>query len=256
MSDLVTMRITLDPVTKEQFKLRGIERGMTPSELVTKLAMAALHSEASDTEIASLPDDAMPQDLTRAEVVEIEEPEPPEPSVQEIMSELLAEHGNRITKAVGPITACTQRIEQLCNQQQARIDKAAEVAGRRAELAVELSNARWQRILDVRRSDRYWLGGTAVATLLAMAVIFALVSGTGLGRRVAVWQAGADTEWQAAQLLASSGSYLHGQLMAETKALLDKPEFLSPYAKCVERAKAAKSSVRCNLVMPALTRGP
>ena len=110
--------------------------------------------------------------------------------------------------------------------------------------------------MRVRRQNRYWLGGTAAATLVATWILLALISGTALGRRFAVWQAGADTEWQAAQSLASHGSYLHGELMAETKALLDNPLFRSPYAKCVDRAKAAKSFVRCTLVFPALSARP
>lgn len=50
--------------------------------------------------------------------------------------------------------------------------------------------------------------------------------------------------------------YLHGELMAETKAFLDNPEFRTAYAKCIDRAKAAKASVRCTLLFPALSARP
>jgi hypothetical protein len=43
MSVLVTMRIALDPVLKEQLKLRAIERGMTRGELFqSSLSMTSI----------------------------------------------------------------------------------------------------------------------------------------------------------------------------------------------------------------------
>jgi hypothetical protein len=149
-----------------------------------------------------------------------------------------------------------ERIEQLCNQHQGQIERAVETIGKRAEAAVDNSNAEWRGVMRVRRQNRYWLGGTTIATLIVTWIMLALIAGTSLGRRFSVWQAGADSEWQAAQLLASHGSYLHGELMAETKAFLDNPDFRSPYAKCVDRAKAARASVRCTLVFPALSARP
>ena len=256
MSELVTMRITLNPVLKEQLKLRALERGMTHAELLPRLLAQGLQSEPDKADTATAAAISVNGKVAKEPVAEIEDAPPPEPSVQETVTQLLADHGARVTKAFGQIAAHGERIEQLCNLQQGRFDKAVETIGKRAEQAVEHSNAEWRGVMRVRRQNRYWLGGTAAATLVATWILLALISGTALGRRFAVWQAGADTEWQAAQSLASHGSYLHGELMAETKALLDNPLFRSPYSKCVDRAKAAKSFVRCTLVFPALSARP
>lgn len=256
MSELVTMRITLDPALKEQLKLRAIERGMTHAELLPRLLAQGLRSEPDKADAAPTTAISKSGQVPKEPVAEIGDAPPPEPWVQETVTQLLADHGARVTKAFGQIAAHEERIERLCNQQLGRFDKAVESIGKRAEQAVEHSNAEWRVVMRLRRQNRYRLGGTAAATLVVTWIMLALVSGTALGRRFAVWQAGADTEWQAAQSLASHGSYLHGELMAETKALLDNPLFRSPYAKCVDRAKAAKSFVRCTLVFPALSARP
>lgn len=250
------MRLTLDPVLKEQLKLRAIERGMTHAELLPKLLAQGLQSEPDKAETAPTAAILMNGAGAIEPVTDTVDASPPEPSVQETVTQLLSDHGACVTKAFGLIAAREERIEQLCIGQQGRFDKAVEAIGKRAEAAVEKSNREWQGVMRVRRQNRYWLGGAAAATFVGTWIILALISGTSLGRRFAVWQAGADTEWQAAQSLASHGSYLHGALMAETKVFLDNPEFRSPYAKCVDRAKAAKASVRCRLVFPALSARP
>ena len=252
MSELVTMRVTVDPVLKEQLKLRAIERGMTHAELLPKLLEQGLQSEPGQSESAT----PMCGKVPKEPVAKIKEAPPPEPSVQETVTELLSDHGARVLKAFDLIAAREQRIEQLCNGQQGRFDRAVEAIGQRAEAAVKKSNREWQGVLRVGRQNRYWLGGAAAATFVVAWILLALISGTALGRKIAVWQAGADTEWQAAQSLVSHGSYLHGEMTAETKALLDNPLFRSPYSKCVDRAKAAKSFVRCTLVFPALSARP
>ena len=256
MSELVTMRLTLDPVLREQLKVTGIERGMTLTELLPKLLAQGLQSEPDKPAPAQPAAGSMNGAGAIEPVTEMVDAPPPEPSVQETVTQLLSDHSARLAKAFGLIAAREERIEQLCNGQQGRLDKADETIGQRAAAAVEKSNCEWQGVLRVRRQNRYWLGGAAAATLFVAWILLALISGTSLGRKFAVWQAGADTEWQAAQSLASHGSYLHGELMAETKALLDNPLFRSPYSKCVDRAKAAKSFVQCSLVLPALSARP
>ena len=254
MPELVTMRITVDPVLKEQLKVRAIERGMTQAELLPKLLAQGLRSEPNEA-------DAVPTTMKSGQVPEEpaaknKDAPPPGPSVQETVTRLLADHSARVASALGEIAAREERIEQLCSQQQGRFDQAVESIGKRAQQAVERSNAQWRGVMCARVQNRYWLGATVLATLIAIWILLALISGTSLGRRLAVWQAGADNEWQAARSLASHGSYLHSELMGETAAFLDNPEFRSSYAKCVGRTKVAKSSVRCTLLFPAITVRP
>jgi hypothetical protein len=256
MSELVTMRVTLDPVLKEQLKLRAIERGMTHAELLPKLLAQGLQAEPDKADTATNVEASMSSLVPTEPASEIGDAPPPEPSVQETITQLFAEHEARLSKVLVLIAEDGERIEQLCNQHQGQIEKAVQTIGKHAEQAIENSNTEWRGVMHVRRQNRYWLGGTAAATLVVTWIVLALISGTSLGRKIAVWQAGAESEWQAAQSLASHGSYLHGELMAETKAFLDNPEFRSPYAKCIDRAKAAKSAVRCSLVFPALSAKP
>lgn len=256
MPELVTMRITLDPVLKEQLKVRAIERGMTHAELLPKLLSQGLRSESDKADAAPITATSKTGQVPEEPAAKIKEAPPPGPSVQETVKRLLADHGARVTNAFVEIAAREERIWQLCNQHQGRFDQAVESIGKRAEEAVERSNVQWRGMMRIRGQDRYWLGATAVATFIAIWILLALISGTSLGRRVAVWQTGADSEWQAARSLASHGNYLHSELMGETAAFLDNSEFRSSYAKCVGRAKAAKSSVRCTLLFPAITVRP
>jgi hypothetical protein len=256
MSELVTMRITLDPVLKEQLKLRAIERGMTHGELLPRLLAQGLQSEPDKPTVAPTDTISGNHAVLMEPAAEIEDALPPDPSVQEIVTQLLSDHAALVTEAFALIAAREERIEQLCVGQQGRFDKAVEAFSQRADAAVEKSTREWQGVLRVRRQNRYWLGGAAAAAIVVIWIMLALISGTSLGRRFAVWQTGADTEWQAAQSLASHGSYLHGELMAETRAFLDNPEFRTAYAKCIDRAKAAKASVRCTLLFPALSARP
>ena len=251
MPELVTMRITVDPVLKEQLKLRAIERGMTHAELLPKLLAQGLRSEPDKANGAR--NAAKSGRGPKENVAKVENASPPELSVPEMVTRLFVDQNARVTRAFGLIA---EHIEQLCKQQQGQIDRAVGSIGKRVEQAVEHSDAHWLGVMRTRGQIRYWLGATAAATLIVIWILLGLSSGTSLGRRFAVWQAGADNEWQAARSLASHGSYLHSELMAETAAFLDNPDFRSSYAKCVGRAKAAKSSVRCTLLFPAITVRP
>ena len=256
MSDLVTVRITVDPVLKEQLKLTAIERGMTQGELLPKLLAQGLQSEPNKAVPAPTAVNSANGAVPMAMVTRIEEVHLPELSVQEAVTQHLTEQFSKLSKVLVLLVAGGDKIEQLCNQHQRRFESAVDTIAKRAEQAVENSNMEWQGVMRVRRQNRYWLGGTAAATLFVTWIVLALISGTSLGRSLAVWQAGADTEWHAAQLLAGEGSNLHSEMMAETKAFLDDPEFRSAYAKCVDRAKSAKEAVRCTLVFPGLSIRP
>ena len=54
MPELVTMRITLDPVLREQLKVRAIERGMTHAELLPKLLAQGLRSQPDKADAAPM----------------------------------------------------------------------------------------------------------------------------------------------------------------------------------------------------------
>ena len=133
---------------------------------------------------------------------------------------------------------------------------AKSITGIGDKVAAEIasSHARWQSKLIVRRRDRTWLGCSAVAGMAALTLLLMLVSGTGIGRTLAVKLAGGETRWHAALLLAGNGSMLAGDMIAETDALLADPTFRELYVACVERAKRAKSPFKCTLPMSPLRR--
>lgn len=93
--------------------------------------------------------------------------------------------------------------------------------------------------------------GTVLGVALTFMLLWA-VSGTSPARSLAVWLTGKGSDWQAAQMIAGDGSVLHGAYMSETHTLLKMPEFYRSYTRCVERAKARKSSFNCTVRFPIL----
>lgn len=147
MPELVTMRITLDPVLKEQLKVRAIERGMTHVELLPKLLAHGLRSEPDKADAAPIIARSRNGQVPEESAAKIKDTAPPGPSVQETVTRLLADHGARVTSAFVKIAAREERIWQLCNQQQGRFDQAFESIGKRPQQAVERSNAQWRGVM-------------------------------------------------------------------------------------------------------------
>ncbi len=146
----------------------------------------------------------------------------------------------------------TEELIAVHPQSEAKAESSITSLGNKVTETIEASHRRWQQIAAKNLRDRYWLGGAALAGMAALGLMLELVSGTGIGRSVAVKLAGAENRWEAALLLAGDGSPLHAQLMSETRTLLKVPSFLEPYDACVERAKRAKASFNCKLKMPPL----
>ena len=113
-----------------------------------------------------------------------------------------------------------------------------------------------QPALAARRNDVIWLRRSALAGGAAMAALVALlswaVSGTSLGRSLAVSLCGAGSEWQAAMIFATDDHPLRARLITETRTLLQYEIFAAPYAECLDRAKRSNRVVNCRLTVPAI----
>jgi hypothetical protein len=125
--------------------------------------------------------------------------------------------------------------------------KSIDTIATKVAAEIESSHVRWQSLLTERRRDRYWLGSAALAGMAALGLILGMLSGTGIGRSLAVKLAGAENRWDAALSLAGDGSPLHALMMTETRTLLKTPEFREPYARCIDRAKLAKAPFNCTV---------
>lgn len=253
MTEPAQLRLNIDPVLREDFKAKCQSSGTSMAEQTSRMIAAFLDKSGSTKGDGATPANAG-DGPSANEIVE----SPAEP--QDPLSALL---DKKLEPVLDALDACATMANidwlstNLINEVRTRHDELASsitsvdnrVAGR-----VETSHKSWQEVMTANRRDWYWLGGAALAGMVALALLLTAVSGTVAGRKVAIKLAGGDNRWHAALLLAGQGSALHGQLMNETRALLEDPAYRAKYADCIERAFRAKRNFVCKLVMSPLNR--
>lgn len=132
-----------------------------------------------------------------------------------------------------------QRLDQMLGKaEKLKADIIDTVAQGQREMltAIETKRALWQA-----------LGFGAVAGVILTCMILWLIAGTSPARSLAISLTGAESNWKAAKIIAGEGSPLRADMMQETAALLDDPDFAKSYSICVTRAKTAKHNFRCTV---------
>ena len=250
MTEPAQVRLKIDPELHTEFKAQCARTGVSMADQTARMIAQFLDTNRNpDEQPKAVAGDAE----SNPEGCDLSS-QPVEHSVEQV----LADHRDILLGAMDHLATgkninwLLAHIDEAADRRQGRVENSIGNLGDKVTESVEASHRRWQQIATKNLRDRYWLGGAALAGMAALGLLLVLVSGTGIGRSVAVKLAGADTRWDAAQLLAGDGSPLHAQLMSETRTLLKVPSFLEPYDACVERAKRAKASFNCKLKMPPL----
>ena len=250
MTEPAQVRLKIDPELHTEFKAQCARTGVSMADQTARMIADFLDTNRiPDEQRKSVAVDAKdnPEDCARLS-------HPAEHAVEQA----LTDHRDILLGAMDQLATgkninwLLAHIDEAADRRQGRVENAIGNLGNKVTETVEASHRRWQQIVAKNLRDRYWLGGAALAGMVALGLLLVLVSGTGFGRSLAVKLAGAETRWDAAQLLAGDGSPLHAQLMSETRTLLKVPSFLEPYDACVERAKRAKAPFNCKLKMPPL----
>lgn len=253
MTEPAQLRLNIDPVLREDFKSKCQSLGTSMAEQTTRMIAAYLDRSGPAKEGGAAP--ALVGNGPEANDTASVQTEPQDP-----LSTLLDGKLEPVLEALG---ACATQAEiewlntNLIEEVRTRHDELARsitAVDNRVASRVETSHKSWQEVITANRRDWYWLGGAALAGMVTLAMLLTLISGTVAGRKVAIKLAGGDNRWEAALLLAGQGSALHGQLMNETRALLDDPAYRAKYADCIDRALRAKRDVVCKLVMSPLTK--
>lgn len=243
MTEPAQIRLTIDPDLRNEFKAACVLSGISMADQTAQLIARFVGDEMIDDDSFAEPD--------------VDEPADDDPVVQPAdISSLAALLEDKLAPIAGALaeTATPSNISWLydklgkdTDRRNDALAKSIETIGTKVAAEIESSHVRWQSLITERRRDRYWLGSAVLAGMSALGLILALLSGTGIGRSLAVKLAGADNRWDAALSLAGDGSPLHALMMTETRTLLKTPEFREPYARCIDRAKLAKAPFNCTV---------
>jgi len=94
----------------------------------------------------------------------------------------------------------------------------------------------------------------AVVVLVVCGVSVPVLAGTSAGRLLAIRLTGETTAAGAAYTLVGDGS-VTGGMLAQTKALLDDPQFRSDYTRCTTHTREVKRRFSCRISMPPYVPG-
>ena len=250
MTEPAQVRLKIDPELHTEFKAQCARTGISMADQTARMIALFLDTNRS------------PDEQPKAVAGDAESnPEGRDLSSQPIehsVEQALADHCDVLLGAIDQLATgkninwLLAHIDEAADRRQGRTESSVTNLGNKVTETVEASHRRWQQIVAQNRRDRYWLGGAALAGMAALGFMLVLVSGTGIGRSLAVSLTGGETRWDAALLLAGDGSPLHSRMMSETRALLKVPLFSEPYVACVERAMRARAPFNCKLKMPPL----
>jgi hypothetical protein len=142
------------------------------------------------------------------------------------------------------IKADQQRLDQV-------LDKA-EKLNRDIIETITRGQRQWLAAVEAKHSLRQMVGVGAVGGILLSGILLWAISGTSPARSLSVALTGAETDWQAAKIIAGNGSLLRAELMSETVTLLRNPDFAKSYGSCISRAKASRHNFRCTITLTGL----
>ena len=254
MTEPAQVRLKIDPELHTEFKAQCARTGVSMADQTARMIADFLDTNRiPDEQPKAVAGDAEDnsEDCARLSY-------PGEHSVEQA----LADHRDILLGAMDQLATgkninwLLAHIDEAADRRQRRTESSITNLGNKLTETIEASHRRWQQIVTQNRRDRYWLGGAALAGMAALGLMLVLVSGTGIGRSLAVSLTGSETRWDAALSLAGDGNQLHARMMSETRALLNDPLFTEPYVNCVERAKRAKAPFNCKLKMSPLRAVP
>ena len=176
-----------------------------------------------------------------------------------------------VTKTIGNTGGTGHLRTMLADQdkaQTARLTamKTGEETGRNAQtLLLENGNQELAGKIDALRDELVKSGMlkngrlrffalSAVVVLVVCGVSVPALAGTSAGRLLAIRLTGETTAAGAAYTLVGDGS-VTGGMLAQTKALLDDPQFRSDYTRCTTHTREVKRRFSCRISMPPYVPG-
>ena len=247
MNESAQFRVQVAPTVRDRFKLACLAAGVTMSD-----QMSHLISDWLDPPEQTGDDQAPATDESEAES------ESDTTSGRDELADWLEQQAAQLLAVMHSMVTGEQLAAwegRAADQSRQRNDIfLAAVKTIRDQIGKEVADgqARLCRAIETKRRDWRWLSGAALTGFAITVAMLWLVSGTGLGRSIAVGMTGTSNGWQAARLLAGNGTPLDGPLMSETSGLMGNAAFKEKYARCISRAKTVPRPFKCTLPFPLL----
>ncbi|MCO4092962.1 MAG: hypothetical protein HEQ34_13565 [Sphingorhabdus sp.] len=254
MTETVQFRIQLPVGLRDMFKTLCLRSNVTMTDEVVSLiendvAGAGKTPSPPQPKIATLNDDRLIGRVIDA----CDRLGDTAASLGQNLDRSLDDFGTKLLRSIpkpqtsNQIASARQRAAQEDQQRLSHMLATAEALNNEIVRTVESAQKRMTGAIETKHTMRQMLGlGTAVGVVLIVMLLW-LIAGTSPARLLAVALTGAETNWQAAKIVAGNGSPLRADLMQETTALLRDAEFEKSYGTCINRAKTAKHNFRCTV---------
>jgi hypothetical protein len=259
MTKTAQFRVQLPLALRDMFKATCLRKNVTMTDRVVRLIEHDITGISQTQNPASQPIKSLNDDRLIARVVDASDKlGTAAASLSTSLYSALDDFGARLLSSVPKPQTPEQRarrrmhaLEQDQERLETMLGKAENLNNRIIE-AIEHSQRRILHAMEVKRNMKQATAlGVAGGLTLAIFMLWA-ISGTSAARSIAIGLIATDSSWQAAKLIAGDGSLLHGAYMSETHTLLKNPEFRESYTRCVQRAKASKTSFKCTVRFPLL----
>ena len=193
MTEPAQVRLKIDPELHTEFKAQCARTGVSMADQTARMIADFLDTNRiPDEQRKSVAVDAKdnPEDCARLS-------HPAEHAVEQA----LTDHRDILLGAMDQLATgkninwLLAHIDEAADRRQGRTESSVTNLGDKVTEAVEASHRRWQQIAAKNRRDRYWLGGAALAGMAALGLMLVLVSGTGIGRSLAVRRRAGRGNW-------------------------------------------------------------
>jgi hypothetical protein len=258
VSETAQFRIQLPLSLRDRFKTICMRSNVTMTDKVVSLIEREVDGPASVSQvpakIATLNDDKLIARVVDASDKLGSAAAALNTSLYSALDDFGAKLLSSIPKPQTPEQRARNRMHAV-EQDQQRLDAVlgkAEHLNNRIVEAIEHGQRRMVEAMEVRHNLKQVFGVGVVCGLALAVLLLWAISGTSPARSIAVSLTGTDSSWQAAKLIAGEGSKLHAEYMSETHSLLRNAEFRQSYTRCVQRAKASKTSFNCTVRFPLL----
>lgn len=246
------VKVRLEPALKKNFEKKCREAGTTMSSAINNLILEA---------IEEIEEAAAPDKVTLPEPQPEIEPEEVNP-LEDVLTEQIEELARlgRFIEAIHPQKWLSQWFDRQVTpefshlaREQAELYATSNMSFSAIQNRLEIIE--WQtKSVKPRFYEDHKIWAAFISGGLALVLILALLPGESPPSRfLARKLVGGNNDVHAAAIMAGGNSF-SGGLVAETSALMKNEQFAHDFARCVAKAKYAKSETRCKLKFPILVR--
>jgi len=275
MSDPVRKRIDVLPDLHRRLEIEAGRKGIKLGQMIDRILSESLersgNADVSPGKLEQTKTVAETGSLTRQLVDMIARFDALVERLVTELPEAIAGGFAAVTKTISNTGGTGHLRTMLADQDKAQTARLAamktgEETGRNAQtLLLENGNQELAGKIDALRDElvksgmlkngrlRFFALG-AVVVLVVCGVSVPVLAGTSAGRLLAIRLTGETTAAGAAYTLVGDGS-VTGGMLAQTKALLDDPQFRSDYTRCTTRTREVKRRFSCRISMPPYVPG-